>query len=713
MYLSINELIEYNNGDIFRILWIDDCRKYLYAINVNDKKSLPVRLSYENIVADLDEQIAKKLKEDLYYIYENELSEIEIEGRNKAWDTIKHIVDIKNYQDVFDAGKRGKIIRNVIENKNVSKPTIYNYLRKYWIGGQTKNSLIPKYRNSGGRGMEKSLKELKVGRPRKNKDIEGQGINITENIKQIFKDVINKDFNSQSEYSLQQVYIKMLGEYFSVNTIDNNIKEILKLNSLDKVPTFGQFKYWYYKNRDIETEIKSRKGLRNYEMNHRDISDNSMSNISGPGSLYQIDATIADIYLVSRYDRNKIVGRPTIYFVIDTYSRMITGVYVGYESPSWIGAMMALSNAASDKVKYCKEYEIDISQEEWNIEGIPEAIIGDRGELESTAVESLINSFGIDIQNTPPYRPDWKGIVERRFNIIQTAYKPFTPGYVKKDFRTRGGSDYRLDATLDIYQFTQIIIKCILKHNNYNCITNYDLDSEAIKDGISSIPREIWNWGLERKTGKLRFISEDLIKLNVMPVDNARVTKEGIKFKNILYTCNIAKSEGWFIKARNSGTWKIQVAYDPRNMNYIYIKNEKERNFETCIIKNSHKKYYNKSLVEIQEIKEEQKKIESKSTHNNLNYSVNLYKDIEDIVNEAKKETDKFKNKHESKSKKVKNIRQNKKDEKETMRKKESFILSEENILIDNNNNDEELDTDFNCKEMDLLASLQEESFDD
>ena len=47
---------------------------------------------------------------------------------------------------------------------------------------------------------------------------------------------------------------------------------------------------------------------------------------------------------------------------------------------------------------------------------------------------------------------------QRRFNIIQSKYKPFTPGYVKKDFKTRGGADYRLDAILDIYQFTQIII---------------------------------------------------------------------------------------------------------------------------------------------------------------------------------------------------------------------------------------------------------------
>lgn len=47
--------------------------------------------------------------------------------------------------------------------------------------------------------------------------------------------------------------------------------------------------------------------------------------VLGPGSRYEIDATIADIYLVSDSDRACIVGRPTIYFVVDVFSRMVVG----------------------------------------------------------------------------------------------------------------------------------------------------------------------------------------------------------------------------------------------------------------------------------------------------------------------------------------------------------------------------------------------------
>ena len=51
-------------------------------------------------------------------------------------------------------------------------------------------------------------------------------------------------------------------------------------------------------------------------------------------------------------DVNKVIGRPVIYAVIDVYSRIVTGLYVGLEGPSWIGAMMALDNMVADKVHF-------------------------------------------------------------------------------------------------------------------------------------------------------------------------------------------------------------------------------------------------------------------------------------------------------------------------------------------------------------------------
>ena len=102
-------------------------------------------------------------------------------------------------------------------------------------------------------------------------------------------------------------------------------------------------------------------------------------------------------------DVNKVIGRPVIYAVIDVYSRIVTGLYVGLEA-SWVGAMMALDNMVADKVNFCKQYGIEILEEQWPTHHLPEIIIADRGEFEGYSVENLINNLNIKIENTTAYR---------------------------------------------------------------------------------------------------------------------------------------------------------------------------------------------------------------------------------------------------------------------------------------------------------------------
>ena len=140
--------------------------------------------------------------------------------------------------------------------------------------------------------------------------------------------------------------------------------------------------------------------------------------------------TIADVYLVSSFDRNLIIGRPVVYGVIDVYSRLMTGIYVGLEGPSWVGAMMALDNMVKNKVDFCTQYDITIDESQWPAHHLPEIIIADRGEFEGYSVENLINNFNIKIENISPYRGDLKGIIERQFRTINGKIKRKAPGAI-------------------------------------------------------------------------------------------------------------------------------------------------------------------------------------------------------------------------------------------------------------------------------------------
>lgn len=73
-----------------------------------------------------------------------------------------------------------------------------------------------------------------------------------------------------------------------------------------------------------------------------------------------MDATEADIYLVSKLDRSQVIGRPVIYMAVDVASQLIAGVYVGLQ---WgeESVIECLRNAASDKVEYAARYDIIIT----------------------------------------------------------------------------------------------------------------------------------------------------------------------------------------------------------------------------------------------------------------------------------------------------------------------------------------------------------------
>jgi hypothetical protein len=164
-----------------------------------------------------------------------------------------------------------------------------------------------------------------------------------------------------------------------------------------------------------------------------------------------------------------LIGRPVVYIVVDSFSGMIAGLYVGLEGPSWNGARQALFNAFTSKVEFCAQNGVEINADDWNCHHLPHQIYADRGEMLSLAAEGLSSGLGIEMGTAPPYRPDWKPMVESRFGILNdlTGIR-WLPGGVAARDKERGERDYRLDATLNLKEFTQILINCVLHYNRHH-----------------------------------------------------------------------------------------------------------------------------------------------------------------------------------------------------------------------------------------------------
>ena len=270
------------------------------------------------------------------------------------------------------------------------------------------------------------------------------------------------------------------------------------------------------------------------------------------------------------------------------------GQYVGLEGPSWLGAMMALDNMVANKADFCKQYGVDITEEQWPTHHLPEVIIADRGEFEGYSVAGLINNLNIKIENTTAYRGDLKEIVERKFRTINGKVKQKAPGAIQKEYRERGDRDYRLDATLNLKEFTALVITMIL-HHNHKIIDKYLMEKEMITDEIVPTPINLWTWGVQNRKGRLRTIDRAILRLNVLPRGKATISRTGIKFKNLLYGSKQAIEEQWYAKLKNKS---IDIVYDPRHLDKIYIPNDDGMDFETCILLEPSQQYKEDFLEE-------------------------------------------------------------------------------------------------------------------
>lgn len=535
--------------------------KYTVWIAIDNKNAFPELIlseEFKSLSADLSLTPAQDPYEYLKRLNLNE-NTIQLKKRDENFSLIQDLID--DEQVLTNAKIRTAKIKNIHLEKNVSINKILRLLRRYWQRGQTINALVPDYENSGGKGQKRTIGDKKIGRPRIYELCEGK--NVTKQVELYFKKIIEEYLVPIKRQSINETYLRFKS-LFS--------KDFPQVQAAD-IPTYAQFYYFYntrYRNennfKDILTNQKTLK-------DHKPLTSTATMQANGPGARYEIDSTIADIYLVSSRDPSQIIGRPTVYIAIDVFSRMITGLYVGMENSSFNTAIQCLSVAIQDKVAFCLSYDLQIQSEDWPVYGLPGAILADRGELIGYQIELLEKNFSVRIENAPPYRSDAKGIVERALGIIQSRFKSYDNIGVVSGFKEKkkGGHDYRLEACLTLSEFRKIILSCVLLRNNYHVLTKYDRSADMPTD-LPSIPLKLWQWGLQHRTGMLRQVDNKSLYVGLLPRIDASLSDQGLKVKGLLYQCLEMHQQGWFIRnTTKSRPKKMRIGFDPYSVNTIYV----------------------------------------------------------------------------------------------------------------------------------------------
>jgi transposase InsO family protein len=621
---QINEVLTLE-GELYRILKI--IGDQVVWIPVEDKLAYPSveTLSVINQLV-LDEKVVRA--EDPYAFLQIEAPNIgskATEIRDNYFRILKPLIE----EPFFYLPKvRTKVLNEILKTEKISKPYLYRIARQFWQRGQIPNALLPDYRNSGAKGKRRIAKDLKLGRPRVH--TEGIGALIDEFTEKLFRIVIDKYLLKENQVSLPFVHrqLKLLYDQYFPNTPES------------EKPTKWQLQYFYNREYGFTEKIIKKTSDITYKKDVRPLTGTATMHALGPGSRFEIDATIADIYLVSDVDRTQPVGRPILYIVVDVFSRFVVGWYIGFENPSYVAAIQSLYLAMTDKNALIKSLGIECQDLDWPTPGLPEAILADRGEILGHQIEGLESSFLVRIENTPPYRGDAKGIVERNFRSLQDEFKPFAPGVVTGSIvKKRGGNDYRLDGKLTVSQFKEIIISSIIMHNFVDTIEKYDR-SEDMPVNLPCVPVHLWNWGLQNRTGRLRKADAKSLRIALLPREQATTSEKGICLFGLYYSSAEVIAAGWMHRTKFSNRpEKVTVAYDPNVADEVYLLHKpNSREFWVCRLSNISREYRGRSFWEVWSKQDANKKLVQKDKLNSDKTRAQHEERILRIIKSAEKE---------------------------------------------------------------------------
>lgn len=620
-----------------RVLGFRDDQAVVIELSSNPRK--PWVVEKQLLAAEIESGASVlnvELPLDFMIRHEDELNDREKSSRENSWNLIKDMVEGKSPLDILTFSF-GADVKKHAEVMGVDRKQIYRLLFRYWSMGQVKNAFLWNTSKCGGRGKPKSRESgIIPGRRPKYR-----GVVVVDGAVLLNERHLSAIKLAYSRYAsgkcgtIGDCFSWMLNKFYRAVATDGSKGDVVRGSH----PSIGQLSYNGKKFFDALYVLKGRRGGIRWNKDFRPLSGEASQDLSGPCHRYEIDSTIADVYLVHRVNRNWLIGRPVLYVVVDSYSRMIVGIHVGLEGPSWNGARHALFNAYTPKKEFCKRYGIDIEESEWPCSHLPVELTADRAELLSQAGEVMSNTLGTVLNIPPPYRPDWKGIVESRFRLINEKLDlKFMPGGVDARRLERGDRDYELDAILDLDEFTQMIIAGVLAHNKSLQLPHL-LTPAMMEDDLEPTPINIWNWAMEHNMVNAKVVTPAELKIALLPSQECRITRAGIQFQGVLYTCEIAQRENWLAHSHNFQSRYVRVWYDPNSIENCWIKNGAEFQPMT-IVPQQAKKYAGYRMEEVIDLLSITRQVSPDSKYEALNDAAKLKDLQESIVSKAKAKKD-------------------------------------------------------------------------
>lgn len=553
--------------DIFRIIYLSEqnatlCQMLISQLNIveYDFKTLLKDLENQNVILDEDT--------DSSVVDFRRLSASQMETFVRKKRIVNEVARLYGPDYVNLQGKHEKPEINLLLNKeNIGRKAFWRTIRLYLQSGMKEAALVPFFNKA------ERNEPVSSGKKRGARGSYGisAGCAVDESVLQAFDEGLSH-YKFGRAKSIRVAYNKMNSDHFSTNSLENGVFSKVLLPE-DQRPTFRQFKY-YCQNRLTEMDKDAIKTSKAEQRNNKRILlGEGKSGAEYPGEKVECDAVEFDISLVSSVDSSQAIGRPVVYVMRDVLTHAVVAVSVAFDNNSMLGLTNLFLNLGDNKMELCKKYGVEYSNPRiWPSNFLPQELYADRGsDFKSDAFGRLCQELGIRRHLVSGASGSLKGTIESWFHQMHSMINPYTEncGLIEQ----RHDSDHHRESTLNVFQFTKMVITCILLYNQAH-MNDYKPRLSEVQNNIDSTPAILWEYYCRKNGAPRPIVNHTDYLFHLLTSAHAKVSRKGIEFKGLLFINNRDKHLVAQMYHLQNNKGKIDIRYDPRDNSKIYYLDE-------------------------------------------------------------------------------------------------------------------------------------------
>ena len=563
--IAVGNIIRSNTGTLYRVIGLDEY--FLIVIEMETEKTRIQTIKMAEVISNLKNgDFSIQISEAQPLIEYEKLSEKDQKEYDRR-NNMVHEFDTAFRPYFIGYQRSGDKISEIYKKYGFSKPSFWRIVRRYYQSGCSDYYLLD-HRLKGYSNTSKAY-EYKAHPGRKG-IYHNYECSLCDEVRQQFDEGVAELLSGKRATSIKDAYNHLIQNYYTEYTTEGNVL-LTKEQPVEKIPTYKQFYLYFCAHTTKEQRDTVKTSAAEVRNSKRLLLSDSMYGVVGIGDMVEVDACEVDVSIVDTDNPEITVGRPILYCMIDVVSRVILAVSVAFENNSILGVTNLLMNLADDKAEYCRLHGVVLTNPDyWPSNIIPRRIRFDRGaECTSHKLETVLNRLHIERELVSAATGSLKGNIEQSFHQLHLSQNSALEdhGLIEK----RHDSKHHKEATLDIHQYTKMVIIFVLSHNKMS-IKGYPMSKELINAGVHPIPIELWKfyqseYGLPRPiTGnqKTQFV------FDLMQDATATISRDGIRFTGHLY---INEDDQDLLTAMyDAGTLRKQfpIRFDPRNMNEVF-----------------------------------------------------------------------------------------------------------------------------------------------